>query len=139
MGGIYSVCTQTRVHVYVLCTGVGYDMPLYIPSQCVSGVHISSTWIDVEDGSSAETVLNMDNLLQALIGCPSIPTSISEGIITFDYISDRMTSVNTCAPAINFSKLADIKNYSSFEEVMKNIIVGSYGLDSSKLLCKWLL
>ncbi|WAR20278.1 G2E3-like protein [Mya arenaria] len=88
---------------------------------------ISCISIDAETGSSSEVNLNTGHLLQALIGCPALPSCITEGIITFDHKSDYLTTVNTCAPSINFSKLSVIKNYSSFEELMKNVIVGSYG------------
>ncbi|WAQ95694.1 G2E3-like protein [Mya arenaria] len=88
---------------------------------------ISCISIDAETGSSSEVNPNTGHLLQALIGCPALPSCITEGIITFDHKSDYLTTVNTCAPSINFSKLSVIKNYSSFEELMKNVIVGSYG------------
>ncbi|XP_053386140.1 uncharacterized protein LOC128550670 isoform X2 [Mercenaria mercenaria] len=85
------------------------------------------TRIDVDTDTSTDEVLDMGNLMQALIGCPAFPSSITEGIITFDHNSDQLTTINTCAPSINFSKLSEIKDYSSFEELMKYIIVGSYG------------
>ncbi|WAR06138.1 hypothetical protein MAR_021507 [Mya arenaria] len=88
---------------------------------------ISCISIDAETGSSSEVNLNTGHLLQALIRCPALPSCITEGIITFDHKSDYLTTVNTCAPSVNFSKLSVIKNYSSFEELMKNVIVGSYG------------
>ena len=95
---------------------------LYIP-----GGKISCISIDGETGASSEVDLNTGHLLQALIGCPALPSSITEGIITFDHHSDYLTTVNTCAPSINFSQISYIKNYSSFEELMKNVMVGAYG------------
>jgi hypothetical protein len=69
----------------------------------------------------------MGDLLQALLGCPALPKGINEGLLVFDHKSDQLTTVNTCAPSINFSKLSEIKHYNTFEELMKNILVGSYG------------
>ncbi|WAR18586.1 LOW QUALITY PROTEIN: G2E3-like protein, partial [Mya arenaria] len=100
----------------------------------IQGGKVSCTKIDVDTGTSADVVLDMRNLLQALIGCQAFPSNITEGIITFDHKSDQLTTINTCAPSINFSKLSEFKNYSSFEELMKHIIVGSYVL--SGLLLK---
>ena len=104
-----------------------FESKLVLKQQSLAGGQVSSPWVNIEDDSSSETVLSMDNLLQALIGCSSIPCSLEEGIITFDHSSKQWTTVNTCAPSINFSRLSDIKSYSGFEQMMINLLVGSYG------------
>ena len=71
----------------------------------VSGGHISCTRVDFESETAEDVILNMGDLLQALLGCPALPKGINEGLLKFDHKSDQLTTVNTCAPSINFSKL----------------------------------
>lgn len=70
---------------------------------------------------------NLQELLQALIGCPALPTSICSGLIVFDHSSSQLTVVNTCAPSITFRRLHTLQDYDAFQNTMQNIVCGELG------------
>ena len=95
----------------------------------ITGGQISSPWIDIENESyiCAETVVTMNHLLKALVGCPSLPRNISSGLVIFDHNSKQLSTVNTCAPSITFSRISELQEYSTLETMMLNIIIAAYG------------
>lgn len=62
-----------------------------------------------------------------LTGSPKLPRNISNRLILFVHCSERLITVNTCAPSISFSKCRTNQEYEKFEESFLNIIVGAPG------------
>ena len=100
---------------------------LLIEISFVSGQQVLTPWIDLDNNTNVNTVLDMGHVLQALIGCPSLPKDLSNGLLTFDHASKGLTTVNTCGPSINFTRITELGNFDNFQTMMKNIIVGAYG------------
>ena len=93
----------------------------------ISGCKVLTPWIDLDNNTNINTVLDMGHLLQALIGCPALPSDIPNGLMTFDHESKGLTTINTCGPSINFTRINEIGDYDRFQSMMKSIIVDAYG------------
>ncbi|KAK6186488.1 hypothetical protein SNE40_008517 [Patella caerulea] len=93
----------------------------------VENSKISTPWINPDTLEEQIITLNTGHILQALLGSPRIPSNISCGIMTFDHVSNGLTTINTCAPSISFSNLKLIKTYSRFEESLLLVVVGAHG------------
>lgn len=92
---------------------------------------ISSSWFSLETEHEEMVQLNMGHLLQALLGCPNLTPSLSNGLINFDHTSLDLPKINTCAPSITFSRTKHLQNYSSFQEAIVNVVVGAYGFGNA--------
>ena len=78
-----------------------------------------------------DKVINLKDVLQALLGSSSLPRNISSGLILFDHLNNRLSTVNTCGPSILFSSIDDLKDFERFKLHMINIIIGApdFGLE----------
>ncbi len=72
----------------------------------------------MNDGNQPDVTLNMDHVLQSLLGCTRLPVNLSFGTIQFDHISRHLPKVNACAPSILFTKTKELENYETFEEIL---------------------
>jgi len=84
-----------------------------------------------EDDQLKEKVIHLKDVLQALLGSTSLPRNISSGLITFDHLNNRLSTVNTCGPSILFSSMDDLKDFDKMKTHMINIIIGApdFGLE----------
>ncbi|WAR20106.1 hypothetical protein MAR_001944 [Mya arenaria] len=88
---------------------------------------LSTPWIDIYDGVKTQVVINTGHVLQALIGCETLPRNIECGLVEFSHTSNNLTTVNTCAPSIMFSQTARIQEYETFEKHFLSLIVDAVG------------
>ncbi|XP_052776058.1 uncharacterized protein LOC128213961 [Mya arenaria] len=88
---------------------------------------LSTPWIDIYDGVETQVVINTGHVLQALIGCETLPRNIECGLVEFSHTSNNLTTVNTCAPSIMFSQTARIQEYETFEKHFLSLIVDAVG------------
>ncbi|WAR15457.1 hypothetical protein MAR_005562, partial [Mya arenaria] len=88
---------------------------------------LSTPWIDIYDGVETQVVINTGHVLQALIGCETLPRNIECGLVEFSHTSNNLTIVNTCAPSIMFSQTARIQEYETFEKHFLSLIVDAVG------------
>jgi hypothetical protein len=98
------------------------------------GGNVSTQWNDIQsldDETTADSVvtLHMGHVLQALVGCPRIPTNMRKGVgsIEFDHSKNWLSFANTCAPSICFSSTALLENYEQVEKHMLSIITETDG------------
>lgn len=88
---------------------------------------MSTPWIDLYEDVEKNVVINTSHVLQALTASESLPRNIDSGLIEFRHTSDDMSTVNTCAPSITFSKTASFEDYDVFEKHFISIIVEAVG------------
>jgi hypothetical protein len=92
-----------------------------------SGGTMSTPWIDIYNGVETQVVINTGHVLQALVGCETLPRNIECGLVEFSHTSNNLTTVNTCAPSIMFSQTARIQEYETFEKHFLSVIVDAVG------------
>ncbi|XP_053404361.1 G2/M phase-specific E3 ubiquitin-protein ligase-like [Mercenaria mercenaria] len=87
---------------------------------------ISTPWINILDETESEVTITTGHVLQALVGCETLPR-ISSGLLLFNHNGSDLTIVNTCAPSITFSQTDKIQEYENFEIQFMRVIVESAG------------
>ena len=85
----------------------------------------------LEDDELKEKIINLKDVLQALLGSWSLPRNISSGLLTFDHSNNRLSSVNTCGPSITFSSIDKIRNFEEMKNHMLSIVIEAreFGLE----------
>ncbi|XP_052769819.1 uncharacterized protein LOC128209697 [Mya arenaria] len=90
---------------------------------------ISTDWVKMNSSEESlkEVTINLGDVLQALIGCRSLPRNIKSGEMEFDHLSNQLSYVNTCAPSIIFTRTKELVNYEKLEHHLICIIVEAEG------------
>ncbi|WAR27605.1 hypothetical protein MAR_013309 [Mya arenaria] len=90
---------------------------------------ISTDWVKMNSSEKSlkEVTINLGDVLQALIGCKSLPRNIKSGEMEFDHLSNQLSYVNTCAPSVIFTRTKNLVNYEKPEHHLICIIVEAEG------------
>ena len=92
-----------------------------------AGGTLLTPWVDLYDGTERQVVINTGHVMQAFVGCETLPRNLENGIIEFNHTSNNLTTVNTCAPSIMFSQTERISEYDNFEKHLLSLIVEAVG------------
>lgn len=92
-------------------------------------LHFLSHYIFVAEHElkTSDGLILLEDILMAFVGMRCIPRTRT-GIIIFNHLDDKLSSVNTCAPSITFSRIRDLAaSREKVEEHIVNIVKGAGG------------
>ena len=98
---------------------------MHILSLHYLGGRVSSTWVDMEKETKEEVVLNITQVIKAVIGSEAIPVSLSSGLIQFDHKCNKIARVNTYLPSIAFCYIKEIQQLENFQTMFLDITINA--------------